>query len=101
MNDLIIILSLLFGVTSEIIFIVIANYLIDKKIESILEKLKVIDNKIGIENPKEPKLIATDMDIVIYKCPNCGRIITRFDKQCWKCGQRFNNNWFDKYKEET
>lgn len=98
MNKMIFLLLLLFA-AFQLIFVVIVNYSIDKKIELIMKKLDAIDNKIGIENPKEPKLIVTDTDIVVYKCPNCDRLISRFDKHCSKCGQRFNDNWFDKYKK--
>ena len=85
MNENIILLPLCF-VVAEIGFIGIVNYLTDKKMERIIEKLRAIYDKIGIENPKEPKIIVDDGDYVVYKCPNCDRFINRFDKHCSRCG---------------
>lgn len=98
MNKMIFLLLLLFA-AFQFILIVIVNYLIDKKMERIIEKLRAIYDKIGIENPKEPKIVVTDTDFVVYKCPNCDRLINRYDKHCSRCGQRFNDNWFDKYEK--
>ena len=85
---------------ATVMLIIIANALVNisEASKEMKKELKEIKLKMGIEEEKMPMLDPLRNYKPQTSCPNCDNIVYSNDKYCSKCGQKFPENWSDKYE---